>query len=166
MIAQQNILDLVAMIKQGNQIAESKFVKKYERIIFAIAFHYVSNKEDAEEITYDTLTICISNIKNDKLREPEKIYLERLNLEYLNSSEDYRRYLNVTIDELNFSTRTNNALKHMGVEYVGQLINFDESYLLKFRNIGKVSIKELQNKLAENGLRLGMDVQFTPLTKI
>ena len=73
MIAQQNILDLVAMIKQGSQIAESKFVKKYERIIFAIAFHYVSNKEDAEEITYDTLTICISNIKNDKLREPEKI---------------------------------------------------------------------------------------------
>ena len=54
----------------------------------------------------------------------------------------------------------------MEVEYIGQLINFDESYLLKFRNIGKVSIKELQNKLAENGLRLGMEVQYTPLTKI
>lgn len=103
---------------------------------------------------------------SSRLREPEKIYLERLNLEYLNCSEDDRRYVNITIDELNFSTRTNNALKNMGVEYIGQLINFDESYLLKFRNIGKVSIKELQNKLAENGLRLGMEVQYTPLTKI
>jgi len=103
---------------------------------------------------------------SSKLREPERIYLERLNLEYLNSSEDDRRYLNATIDELNFSTRTNNALKREGVEYVGQLINLDKSYLLKFRNMGKVSIKELQNKLAENGLRLGMDVEYTPPTKI
>lgn len=102
---------------------------------------------------------------SSKLREPEKIYLERLNLEYLNRSEDDRRYLNATIDEINFSIRTNNALKNMGVEYVGQLINFDESYLLKFRNIGKVTIKELQNKLKKNGLRLGMDVQYTPPTK-
>ena len=89
-----------------------------------------------------------------------------MNLEYLNSSDDDRRYLNATIDELNFSTGTNNALRRLGVEYIGQLINFDESYLLKFRNIGRVSIKEVQNKLAENGLRLGMEVHYTPPTKI
>ena len=73
MIAQQNILDLLVRIKQGDQRAESSFVKKYEKRIFTIALHYISDKEDAEEITYETLTICIFNIKNDKLREPEKI---------------------------------------------------------------------------------------------
>ena len=103
---------------------------------------------------------------SSELREAERIYLERLNLEYLNSSEDDRRYLHATIDELNFSTRTNNALKREGVEYVGQLVNLDKSYLLKFRNMGRVSIKELQTKLAENGLRLGMDVQYIPLTRV
>lgn len=73
MIAQEHISELLEGIKQGDQLAESKFVKKYKERIFTIALHYVSDKKDAEEITYDTLAVCLSNVKNDKLREPEKI---------------------------------------------------------------------------------------------
>ena len=55
MTAQQNISELLEGIKQGDQIAESKFVKKYEGIIFAIAVRDVSSIDDAIKFTENGL---------------------------------------------------------------------------------------------------------------
>jgi len=64
--------------------------------------------------------------------------------------------LNMTIEELDLSGRAYNCLKSAGINYVGELVQYTESELLKLRSFGKKSLDEIQEKLAKYNLKLGM----------
>ena len=55
------------------------------------------------------------------------------------------------IVELGLSTRARNALLEGGVEYIEQLIKMEMEQLLRLRNMGKVSIKEIKEKVKAFG---------------
>ncbi len=64
--------------------------------------------------------------------------------------EDEReRILDMTIEELDLSVRSYNCLKRAGINTVGELINKTEDDMMKVRNLGKKSLEEVQQKLAE-----------------
>jgi DNA-directed RNA polymerase subunit alpha len=65
--------------------------------------------------------------------------------------------LNMEISQLNLSVRANNCLESENIVTVGQLVKFTESQILKVRNFGKTSLKEVKARLAELGLSFGMD---------
>jgi DNA-directed RNA polymerase alpha subunit len=58
------------------------------------------------------------------------------------------------IDELEFSARTSNCLKGAGIQTVGQLKQWTRNDLLKLPNLGKKSIKEIDEVTKENGIEL------------
>ena len=62
--------------------------------------------------------------------------------------------LETTIEELDFSVRAYNCLKRAGVHTLQDLVNKSESEMMKIRNLGKKSLKEVLDKVRELGLIL------------
>lgn len=57
------------------------------------------------------------------------------------------------IEELDFSVRTYNILKRARIDTISQLVNCSEEELMKLRNMGKNSLKEIHDKLCEFKLK-------------
>ncbi|MFS8582151.1 MAG: DNA-directed RNA polymerase subunit alpha [Limnochordales bacterium] len=64
------------------------------------------------------------------------------------------RALSMTIEELDLSVRSYNCLKRAGINTVEELTKKTEADMLKVRNLGKKSLQEVKEKLAEFGLSL------------
>lgn len=62
------------------------------------------------------------------------------------------KYNGMMIEELDLSVRSNNCLKRAGISTVVELINRSEDEMMKVRNLGKKSLKEVKEKLAAIGL--------------
>ena len=71
---------------------------------------------------------------------------------------DLEHKLNMTVQELDLSVRANNCLESAKVSTVRELVQRQESDLLKVRSFGKTSLREVKRKLADMGLSLGMDL--------
>jgi DNA-directed RNA polymerase subunit alpha len=69
-----------------------------------------------------------------------------------------RRLLDKSVEELELSVRSSNCLRAAEIKSIGDLVQKTESEMLKYRNFGRKSLKEIQDLLAEMGLSFGMDV--------
>lgn len=63
----------------------------------------------------------------------------------------------VTIEELDLTVRSYNCLKRSGINTLGELMQMTEEDLVKVRNLGRKSIKEIKEKLESRGLGLRKD---------
>lgn len=68
--------------------------------------------------------------------------------------ESINRLLEMTVEELDLSVRSYNCLKRAGINTVEELIRRTEEDMMKVRNLGKKSLAEVKEKLAELGLSL------------
>ena len=66
--------------------------------------------------------------------------------------------LNMSLAELKLSVRATNCLESENIHTVRDLVRRNEDQLLEVRNFGETTLNEVQEKLAEMGLRLGMRV--------
>lgn len=65
--------------------------------------------------------------------------------------------LETTIEDLDFSVRAYNCLKRAGIHNLQDLVNKSESDMMKIRNLGKKSLKEVLDKVRDLGLILRDD---------
>ncbi|MBW8015962.1 MAG: DNA-directed RNA polymerase subunit alpha [Planctomycetes bacterium] len=70
--------------------------------------------------------------------------------------EELAAKLAMPIESLDLTVRSSNCLDAIDLECVGGLVKMTESELLKVRSFGKTSLREIQRKLADLGLTLGM----------
>jgi len=120
---------------------------------------------------YDKLTLEIwtdGTIKADEATSiGAKIMSEHLNLFIdltdsvtgveimVEKEEDIKeKVLEMTIEELDLSVRSYNCLKRAGINTVEELTNRSEDDMMKVRNLGKKSLEEVKQKLAELDLGL------------
>ena len=61
--------------------------------------------------------------------------------------------LETSIDDLDFSVRAYNCLKRAGINTLGDLTEKSELEMMKIRNLGKKSLKEVIDKIKDMGLR-------------
>ncbi len=118
---------------------------------------------------YDQLTLEIStdgSIKpHESLAMAAKILVEHLNsfveltdlamnMEVMSDVEEdtTNKVLDMTIEELDLSVRSYNCLKRAGIQTVQELAAKSEDDMIKVRNLGKKSLKEVKEKLIELGL--------------
>jgi len=73
--------------------------------------------------------------------------------------EELRQKLSMSISELDLSVRSANCLASERIETIGELVARSEAELLKVRNFGKTSLREVKKKLSDMGLNLGMDLE-------
>ena len=64
------------------------------------------------------------------------------------------KVLEMSIEELDLSVRSYNCLKRAGINTVEDLANKTEDEMMKVRNLGRKSLEEVLNKMAELGLSL------------
>jgi len=69
-----------------------------------------------------------------------------------------RRLLDKSVEELELSVRSSNCLRAAEIRSIGDLVQKTEPEMLKYRNFGRKSLKEIQDILGEMGLSFGMDV--------
>jgi DNA-directed RNA polymerase subunit alpha len=77
-------------------------------------------------------------------------------------TEEVRKLLRKSVDELELSVRSSNCLKAAEIKSIADLVVKSEGEMLKYRNFGRKSLKEIQDILSEMGLHFGMDI--TPYT--
>ena len=76
-----------------------------------------------------------------------------------------RQQLKQKLVDMDLSVRALNCLKSAEVETLGELVVYNKTDLLKFRNFGKKSLSELEELLANLGLSFGMDISKYKLDK-
>ena len=69
-----------------------------------------------------------------------------------------RKLLRMSVDELELSVRSHNCLRAAGIKSIGDLVDKQETAMLKYRNFGRKSLTELTKILEERGLYFGMNV--------
>ncbi len=67
-----------------------------------------------------------------------------------------------SVDELELSVRSANCLQNANIRHIGELVQKTESEMLKTKNFGRKSLKEIKEILAEMGLSLGMKLEGWP----
>ena len=125
---------------------------------------------------YDKLTIDVwtdrSILPSDAVAVAAKILRDHFNLfihfeepieEEVEEEVDeeimrVRRLLDKSVEELELSVRSSNCLRAAEIKTIGDLVQKSEPEMLKFRNFGRKSLKEIQDILGEMGLHFGMDV--------
>jgi DNA-directed RNA polymerase subunit alpha len=67
-----------------------------------------------------------------------------------------------SVDELELSVRSANCLQQANIRTIGDLVQKTEAEMLKTKNFGRKSLKEIKEILAEMGLSLGMKLENWP----
>ncbi len=125
----------------------------------------VDNARVGQDASYDRLIMNVTT--NGSIRPEEAMAL----IEHLNIITDLSEIADVTgimnakqedsklkkletsIDDLDFSVRAYNCLKRAGVNTLGDLTEKSELEMMKIRNLGKKSLKEVMDKIKDMGLR-------------
>ena len=81
---------------------------------------------------------------------PEPVPREQLEL---------RERMALPISDLDLSVRASNCLEVENVRTIGDLVRLSVADLLNFKNFGKTSLREVEQKLSGTGLALEMDVE-------
>ena len=76
-----------------------------------------------------------------------------------------RQLLKTKLVDMQLSVRALNCLKSAEVESLGDLVKYNKTDLLKFRNFGKKSLSELEELLSSHGLNFGMYISKYKLDK-
>jgi DNA-directed RNA polymerase subunit alpha len=67
-----------------------------------------------------------------------------------------------SVDELEFSVRSQNCLQNADIKYIGELVQKSEQEMLRTKNFGHKSLNEIKEILKEMGLELGMKLDHFP----
>ena len=141
---------------------------------YSVDDYRVEQKTDYERLTIEISTDGSIHPK-DALKEAARILIqhfmlfsdEKITIENAeiddaeNFDEDVlrmRQLLKQPLVDQNLSVRALNCLKAANVETIGDLVKYNKSDLLKFRNFGKKSLSELDDLLQSLNLSFGMDI--------
>jgi DNA-directed RNA polymerase subunit alpha len=141
--------------------------------------YHMTNARVGQRTDYDRLTLEVwtdgSVLPDDAVAFAAKIIKDQLSI-FINFEEDqepeiiveaqpeekFNENLLRTVDELELSVRSANCLANANIKYIGDLVQKTESEMLKTKNFGRKSLKEIKEILAEMGLSLGMKLDSWP----
>jgi DNA-directed RNA polymerase subunit alpha len=141
--------------------------------------YQVTNARVGQQTDYDKLTLEVwtdgSVAPADAVAFAAKIVKEQLSIfinfdeaeepvEEVKPVEEQKLNENLfrSVDELELSVRSANCLQNANIKTIGDLVQKTEAEMLKTKNFGRKSLKEIKEILAEMGLSLGMKLESWP----
>jgi DNA-directed RNA polymerase subunit alpha len=141
--------------------------------------YQVTNARVGQQTDYDKLTLEVwtdgSVAPADAVAYAAKIVKEQLSIfinfdeaeepaEEIKPVEEQKLNENLfrSVDELELSVRSANCLQNANIKTIGDLVQKTEAEMLKTKNFGRKSLKEIKEILAEMGLSLGMKLENWP----
>ena len=156
-------------LKKAGVIAIDSLYSPIERVSYE-----VGNARVGQDESYDKLTMNVWT--NGSIKPEEAIALaSRILIEHfevltdlssiadatgmmIEKTEDPTvKALETSIEDLDFSVRAYNCLKRAGIHTLQDLVNKSENDMMKIRNLGKKSLKEVLDKIRDMGLVLRDD---------
>ena len=156
-------------INKKGVIAIDSIYSPIERVSYEVGNARVGQDESYDKLILDVWT-------NGSIKPEEAIALaSRILIEHFNILTDLSAIANVSgmmmekvedpkvkaletsIEDLDFSVRAYNCLKRAGIHTLQYLVNKSESEMMKIRNLGKKSLKEVLDKIRDMGLVLRDD---------
>lgn len=156
-------------IKKAGTIAIDSLYSPIERVSYEVGNARVGQDESYDKLILDVWT-------NGSIKPEEAIALaSRILIEHftlltdlstiadvtgmmIEKTEDPKvKALETSIEDLDFSVRAYNCLKRAGIHTLQDLVNKSESDMMKIRNLGKKSLKEVLDKIRDMGLILRDD---------
>ena len=148
---------------------------------YAVENYRVEQKTDYEKLVLEITTDGSIHPK-DALKEAAKILIyhfmlfsdDKITLENCDaeSNEEFdeevlhmRQLLKTKLVDMDLSVRALNCLKAADVDTLGDLVQYNKTDLLKFRNFGKKSLTELDDLLESLNLSFGTDISRYKLDK-
>ncbi|MGM9844838.1 MAG: DNA-directed RNA polymerase subunit alpha [Muribaculaceae bacterium] len=164
-----------------NTIAIDSVYTPIKNVKIAVENFRVDQKTDYDKLTLE-ITTNGSIQPKDALKEAAKILIhhfmmfsdEKITLETqeTETNEEFdeevlhmRQLLKSKLVDMDLSVRALNCLKSAEVETLAELVVFNKTDLLKFRNFGKKSLTELEQLLTNLNLSFGMDISKYKLDK-
>ncbi len=148
---------------------------------YSVEPYRVEQKTDYDKLVLEVTTDG-SITPKDALKEAAKILIyhfmlfsdEKITLETTENKENdefdeevlhMRQLLKTKLVDMNLSVRALNCLKAADVDTLGDLVQYNKTDLLKFRNFGKKSLTELDDLLESLNLSFGTDITKYKLDK-
>ena len=157
-----------------NVIAIDSIYTPIRNVKFAVEPYRVEQKTDYDKLVIEVSTDGSIHPK-DALKEAAKILIhhfmlfsdEKISLENpdIEGNQEFdeevlhmRQLLKTRLVDMNLSVRALNCLKAADVDTLGDLVQYNKTDLLKFRNFGKKSLSELDDLLEGLNLSFGTDI--------
>ena len=164
-----------------NTIPVDSIYTPIRNVKYQIEQYRVEQKTDYDKLVLEIATDGSIHPK-DALKEAAKILIhhfmlfsdEKITLDdsAFDANEEFdeevlhmRQLLKTKLTDMNLSVRALNCLKAAEVETLGELVQFNKTDLLKFRNFGKKSLTELDDLLESLNLSFGTDITKYKLDK-
>ncbi len=164
-----------------NVIAIDSIYTPIRNVKYSVEPYRVEQKTDYDKLLLEVTTDGSIHPK-DALKEAAKILIyhfmlfsdEKITLENndVESNQEFdeevlhmRQLLKTKLVDMNLSVRALNCLKAADVETLGDLVQYNKTDLLKFRNFGKKSLTELDDLLESLNLSFGTDISKYKLDK-
>jgi DNA-directed RNA polymerase subunit alpha len=148
----------------GDVIAIDSIYTPVTNVAFRVDKTRVDNEANFDKLTIEVETNGSIDAK-EALAIASKMMIEHLNvlveLSETASSTDYmiepnndqaNSDLNKSVEELDLSVRSYNCLKRASINTVSDLTDMTEEEMMKVRNLGRKSLKEIKEKLEGMGL--------------
>lgn len=165
----------------ANMIPIDSIYTPIRNVRYAVEDYRVEQKTDYEKLVLEIWTDGSIHPK-EALKEAAKILIyhfmlfseEKITLENSDGegNEEFdeevlhmRQLLKTKLVDMDLSVRALNCLKAADVETLGDLVQFNKTDLLKFRNFGKKSLGELDDLLESLNLSFGTDISKYKLDK-
>lgn len=162
-------IERIFEINKIGEIAIDSAYSPVERVSYKVEPARVGQNENYDKLVIDIWT-------NGAIKPEEAIALaSRILIEHLNVLTNLSAIADVTglmiektedpkaialekiIEELDFSQRAYNCLKRDGINTLQELVSKSETEIMKIRNLGKKSLKEVLDKVRDLGLTLHDD---------
>lgn len=142
-----------------------------KRVSYHVDKTRVGNRTNLDKLTFEIQTNgtvdpesavkMAANIVQRQVQAIMNITTEDSSL-YSGRAADINPLFLQPIDDLELTVRSTNCLKAEKICYIGDLIQKSENELLKTPNLGKKSLTEIKEVLAQRSLNLGMKIENWP----
>lgn len=162
-------------LKKFNDLVHYTLTNQEGTIIHLYYYGHLTLAEVAEKLNLSKSRVTqIRDKAITKLRHQKyKYYVPTIIDAYENKITDLKKLLeikrhpktirpienDILIDDLDLSVRTFNCLRRYGIAYLSEITSMTENKLKQIHNMGRYSVQEIKDKLAEYGLSLKEETQ-------
>ena len=138
------------IVKVSYAVEEVKLSKlePTDRLVLEVATDGTISAGDAIALAAKILVEHLNPLVaiNDSLREIKVLHEQ--------NEENHRKTLSIPIENLDLTVRSYNCLKRYGIQTIQELTEKPKAEIEKIKNLGKKSMREINKKLLEFGLKL------------
>lgn len=183
-VAKGGELHMKMTVEEGRGYVRSEFNKSEDQALGVIpidslytpvdAVQYNVDTRISRDKTFDRLNIEIdtngsispvkaiamaAKILTQHLNELVNLDEEAVIADFLHESEkpEHNQIADINIEDLDLSVRSYNSLKRAGIHTLQTLLTYSYEDMTKIRNLGKKSMKEIEERLTERGYILDRD---------